>query len=148
MKHTSGWLLLRGACLVSLLAMALPALPARAQTFAYVTNVFASTVSVIDTASNTVTSTVAVGSIPFGVAITPDGTRAYVANENSNSVSVIDTASNTVVAAVAVGSGPNWVAITPGIGPPSDKDQCKKGGWRNFTIPRKFKNQDVRPFCQ
>jgi YVTN family beta-propeller protein len=64
-----------------------------------------------------------------------------VANQNSNSVSVIDTASNTVVATVAVGSGPNWVAITPGIGPPSDKDQCKKGGWRDFTIPRKFKNQ-------
>ncbi len=28
-----------------------------------------------------------------------------------------------------------------GLGPPSDKDQCKKGGWRGFTIPRKFKNQ-------
>ena len=92
MKLTSGWLLLRVACLVFLLGMALPAIPARAQTFACVTNVFANTVSMIDTASNTVVATVAVGSGPFGVAITPDGTRAYVANSASNSVSVIDTA--------------------------------------------------------
>src|SRR6266403_849943 len=109
MKHTSGWLLLRVASLVSLLAMALPAIPARAQTFAYVTNVFASTVSMIDTASNTVVATVAVGSGPFAVAITPDGTRAYV---TGGPVSVIDTASNTVVATVG---DPNayGVAITP-----------------------------------
>jgi YVTN family beta-propeller protein len=87
MKHISGWLLLRVACLVSLLAMALPAIPARAQTFAYVTNTFANTVSVIGTASNTVVATIAVGGGPFGVAITPDGTRAYVANLFDNTVS-------------------------------------------------------------
>jgi hypothetical protein len=28
-----------------------------------------------------------------------------------------------------------------GVGPPTDKDQCKGGGWRAFTIPEKFKNQ-------
>ncbi|HEV2689036.1 MAG TPA: hypothetical protein VGV35_10785, partial [Bryobacteraceae bacterium] len=27
------------------------------------------------------------------------------------------------------------------IGPPTDKDQCKDGGWQMFTIPRLFKNQ-------
>ena len=64
MKLTSGWLSFRVACLVFLLGMALPAIPARAQTFAYVTNVFANTVSMIDTASNTVVATVAVGSGP------------------------------------------------------------------------------------
>jgi YVTN family beta-propeller protein len=68
-------------------------------------------------------------------------TRAYVTNVNSNSVSVIDTASNTVVATVGVGSNPVGVAITPGVGPPTNKDQCKKGGWETFTIPQKFKNQ-------
>lgn len=25
--------------------------------------------------------------------------------------------------------------------PPANKDQCKNGGWRNFTFPRKFRNQ-------
>ena len=37
------------------------------------------TVSVIDTATNTVTATVPVGSYPIGVAVTPDGTKVYVA---------------------------------------------------------------------
>ena len=27
------------------------------------------------------------------------------------------------------------------IGPPTDKEECKNGGWRKFTIPRRFKNQ-------
>jgi hypothetical protein len=31
--------------------------------------------------------------------------------------------------------------ISVGIGPPTDKSQCKKGGWKIFTVPRKFKNQ-------
>jgi hypothetical protein len=27
------------------------------------------------------------------------------------------------------------------VGPPTNKDQCKKGGWMSFNIPRAFKNQ-------
>jgi YVTN family beta-propeller protein len=76
-----------------------------------------------------------------GVAITPDGTHAYVVNDGSFSVSVIDTASNIVIATVGVGAYPLEVAITPGVGPPTNKDQCKDGGWEIFTIPEKFKNQ-------
>ena len=49
---------------------------AQAQTRAYVTNGSASTVSVIETATNTVVATIPVGAVPVGVAITPDGTRA------------------------------------------------------------------------
>jgi len=76
------------------------------------------TVSVIDTATNTVVANVRVGWEPFEVAITPDGTRAYVANSFrqtafSGSVSVIDTATNTEVATVPVGTRPFGVAITP-----------------------------------
>src|SRR5437667_594727 len=112
MKRKSGWLLFRVACLVFLLGMALLAIPAQAQNFAYVTS-SSNTVSVIDTASNTVVATVAVGSGPLGVAITPDGNRAYVANLFDNTVSVIDTAKKTVVATVALGNGPLAVAITP-----------------------------------
>jgi YVTN family beta-propeller protein len=112
-------------------------------TRAYVTIPLEDSVAVIDTASNTVIGTVTLvaGSGPVGVAITPDGTRAYVTNLFVNSVSVIDTASNTVLATVPVGLGPVAVVITPGVGPPTDKDQCKNGGWKIFTIPRTFKNQ-------
>ena len=47
---------------------------------AYVANFTGNFVSVIDTATNTVTATVPVGDGPFGVAVTPDGHHAYVAN--------------------------------------------------------------------
>jgi len=109
--------------------------------FAYVANANSNSVSVIDTASNTVTDTVAVGIIPEGIAITPNGTFAYVTNDISNTVSVINTASNAVVATVAVGIAPRAVSITPGASAfPTDKNQCKEGGWRNFTNPS-FGNQ-------
>ena len=49
---------------------------AQAQTRAYVTNYVDNTVSVIDTATNTVVATIPVGIQPLGVAVTPDGTRA------------------------------------------------------------------------
>jgi YVTN family beta-propeller protein len=80
---------------------------------AYVANDNSNTVSVIETATNTVVATVAVGSAPLRVAVTPDGKHAYVTNDNSNTVSVIDTATNTVLATVAVGKGPLGVGIIP-----------------------------------
>ncbi len=51
--------------------------------FAYVTNFYSNTVLVIDTATNTVVATVAVGISLVGVAITPDGAFAYVTNHHS-----------------------------------------------------------------
>ena len=44
----------------------------------------AGTVSVISTATNTVTATITVGGHPDGVAVNPAGTSAYVANDGSN----------------------------------------------------------------
>jgi YVTN family beta-propeller protein len=68
---------------------------------------------VIDTATNQVGDSVpiGVGSLPIGVAVTPDGTKVYVANFGSGAgasanVSVIHTATNTVVATIPVGEGP------------------------------------------
>ena len=62
--------------------------------FAYITNTVSDTVSVIDTATNTVTTTMNVGSGPYGVASNLAGTKVYVANSRSNNVSVIDIATN------------------------------------------------------
>ncbi len=65
------------------------------------------------TAAGTVTSTIPVGSLPAGVAFTPDGSTAYVINTGSDTVSVIDVASGTVTSTIPVGPGPNGVAFTP-----------------------------------
>ena len=81
--------------------------------YAYITNTDSNTVSVIDTATNTVIATVNVGSYPFGVAVNPVGTKIYVPNEGSNDVSIIDTATNTVTATVKVGFGPHGAAVNP-----------------------------------
>jgi YVTN family beta-propeller protein len=77
----------------------------------YVTNQASNTVSVIDTASNTIVKTVSVGAAPSGVAVTPDGLHVYVSNQGSDSVSVINTASNTVVDTILSVAGPSAISI-------------------------------------
>ena len=62
----------------------LNATAAQAAPFAYISNGASSTVSVVDTATNTVIATVPVGTGPGAVAVTPDGARVYVANESSS----------------------------------------------------------------
>ncbi|MDY9927291.1 PKD domain-containing protein, partial [Methanosarcina sp.] len=83
----------------------------------YVANSGNSAISVINTATDTVTKTVDVGSAPYGVSVTPDGAKAYVANQNSNTVSVIDTATNKVIDTVIVGSNPIALGHFIGIPP-------------------------------
>jgi len=68
-----------------------------AQPFAYIANSGTNNVSVIDTSTNTVATTVNVGVEPISAAVTPDGKFAYVTNFSSDNVSVIDTSTNTVV---------------------------------------------------
>jgi YVTN family beta-propeller protein len=85
----------------------------RHPSLAYVTNGADNTVSVIDTASNTVMTTIQVGQSPNAVSITPDGAYAYVTNQLDDSVSVLDTSSNTVVSTIPGFILPAGVAITP-----------------------------------
>jgi YVTN family beta-propeller protein len=62
------------------IGLGLAAFPAEAQPFAYVANGGSDTVSVIDTATKMVVTTVGVGMVPDGVAVTPNGKHVYVAN--------------------------------------------------------------------
>jgi YVTN family beta-propeller protein len=68
-------------------------------------------VFVINGRSNTVITTVAVGSHPLGVTVNPASGRAYVANFESNTVSVIDGTSNNVIATIPVGQFPSAVDV-------------------------------------
>ena len=76
---------------------------------AYVSNIL-SGLFIIDTATNTVISTVP-GRPAYGVALTPDGTHAYVTSAIFDNLSAIDLATNTTVASVVVGVGADAVAM-------------------------------------
>jgi YVTN family beta-propeller protein len=107
-----------GAWVMLLIPIALvETVPARAATPAaptlYVANSKSSSVSVINTTTNTVTATVHVGNGPLGVAVTPNGQFVYVSNHGTSNVSVINAATNTVAATIPVGSLPLGIAVTP-----------------------------------
>jgi len=90
--------------LLWLLAVGVCSSPCLAKPFAYITNNQSLTVSVIDTATNTVVATIPVGFGPAGVAVTPNGSRVYLTHVGGpNFVSVIDTVTNTVVHRVFAG---------------------------------------------
>src|SRR5262245_18652549 len=82
------------------------------------------TVSVLDTATNTVVKHIDVGLHPTGMAMSPSGDRLYVTNANSDTVSVIDTVGDRVAKTLRVGasgpdrkpvlgSAPNAIAVGP-----------------------------------
>ena len=81
----------------------------------YIANTGSDTVSVLNTADNTVATTIALPrkSRPIGVALDPSGRYLYTADGGSNRVSVLDTRTNRVVASVRVGTQPLSVAVAP-----------------------------------
>jgi len=96
------------------LLIGLFALSAQAD-LAYVVNGGSSSVSVIDTSTNSVVDTVSVGSSPIQMVINPAGTRAYVTygvsvysdygsgySYGDGAVSVIDTSNNSVIATLTL----------------------------------------------
>ncbi len=81
---------------------------------AYVANQLSDSVAVVnlDTLAVLQTISLAAGSRPAGIAVTPDDSEAWVVNSATNSVSVLDTTSRRLVATVPVGTGPNEIAVS------------------------------------
>jgi len=114
MKHDEtqrDYALIRSLGIVMLVLLMLMSI-AGAAPFAYITNNYASNISVIDTATNTVTTSIELDSLPFGVTVNPEGTRVYV-SVMEDKIIVIDTDTNSVITSVNVGSYPAGVAVTP-----------------------------------
>lgn len=92
-------------------------------TRAYVTNSNDSTISVVNTATNTVTGVINGFDGPSSMVITPNGKKAYVANYgstagvgigNGTTVQVVDLTTNTPMGSpITVGTAPKALAITP-----------------------------------
>jgi YVTN family beta-propeller protein len=119
------WWLRLTLCAAGALGCALCSVTPAGAYCVYVANSESDSVSVIDTATNSVSATIGNAAVlfnhPSGPALTPDTRFLYVANRGSldrvpgSTVSVIATAANTLAATVelAPGSGPYSVAITP-----------------------------------
>ena len=71
---------------------------------AYVSHWGSHDVTVVDTSTNTVITSVDVGSVQWGIAVAPH--RAYVALRGSGTVAVIDTTTNTVTTRIRTSSSP------------------------------------------
>ncbi|MBC2724116.1 hypothetical protein [Desulfosporosinus sp.] len=59
--------------------------------------------------SETLLADLLILSSPFGIAITPDGSRAFVTNLTNNTVTVLDTAINAIIATLPAGGGPHGI---------------------------------------
>jgi YVTN family beta-propeller protein len=72
-----------------------------------VTDILSDSVSVINTATDTVLASISVGGHPTGLSFNPDGTRVYVtSNAAIGKVNVISTGTNTIIDSIKVGSYP------------------------------------------
>jgi YVTN family beta-propeller protein len=81
----------------------------------YIANTGSDTVSVLNTANNTIARTITLprGTRPVDVAVSPNGRYLYTAAGGTNRVSVLDTRAKRVVASVRVGTQPLSVAVAP-----------------------------------
>ena len=74
----------------------------------YVSDEMRDTVSVISTATNTVTGTIKGFNAPTGVAINSAGTTVWVGNMGNTTVSVVDPVTNTITGSISGFPGGSW----------------------------------------
>lgn len=86
-----------------------------ATAFLYVANRNDDTISVIDTSTNTVTSTFSVGNGPSDLFTSPDQAAVYATYQFDDELGIISTATDSETATVSVGTGvfPTKIAVTP-----------------------------------
>ena len=79
----------------------------------YVTSTSQNVVDVVSTAGYPhVTGRIAVGQLPWGMALSASGGTLYVADPDSNQISVIGTATGTVTSTITQSGGPDVLALT------------------------------------
>ena len=82
---------------------------AKAAPLAYVPNEGSASISVIDTATDTVVSTLRFGQRPRGIAVSLDGKRLYISDQTANALVVVDLARNVEAARVPLGDSPEAI---------------------------------------
>lgn len=90
-------------------------------------------VAVIDTVTETLITTIPVGSVPWGLSFNADESALYVTNAGDDSVSVIDTSDHTILTSIPVGDAPiavgRFIARPPacGDGALNGDEECDAG---------------------
>jgi YVTN family beta-propeller protein len=79
----------------------------------YFTELFDGGVGITNTVTRQITGFIATGSLPTGIAFSPDGLRSYVANQGDNTVSVIDVGTGQVIGTVSDPASPFSVEVSP-----------------------------------
>lgn len=81
---------------------------------AYVANLVAQTVSVVDLDAGVVAATIPMPEkYPFNVLVSPNGKRAFIGNVMGSTIVEIDTATNSVTQTIRTTAGPNGMTFTP-----------------------------------
>ncbi|MDT5261167.1 MAG: hypothetical protein QOC61_171, partial [Acidobacteriota bacterium] len=80
---------------------------------AYILSHAANTISVVETSTNAVVSTINTPAQPSGLAISPDNKRLYLITQSDNTVRAIDLETHQTVATYPTGTGPLSVAVSP-----------------------------------
>ncbi len=70
-------------------------------------------VSVVDGSTDAFSTSIVVGSNPYGISVNPETNKIYVANYGSGTVSVIDGSTDSVSTTIPVGTNPVGVAVNP-----------------------------------
>ena len=81
--------------------------------FALISDLDAGDLVVLDTATRKEIKRIALGRMPEGILIAPDGARAFVAVNGDNNVAVIDLKTWAVTSRISAGTGPDGLAWVP-----------------------------------
>jgi YVTN family beta-propeller protein len=102
---------------------------------AYISNESSGTITVVDTHTYQVLSTIPLGGQPSYIAQGPDG-NFWVTNRSSNTVSVIDPNTDTVVKTLAVGHEPIGITFDPdrGVAYIANRDTTQPGVGTNGSV--------------
>ncbi|WIO75512.1 hypothetical protein QP938_06305 [Porticoccaceae bacterium LTM1] len=91
-------------------------LPAQADPFAYISSQETDSITVIDTATDTVVDVINFESLGFAVAVDPSGSTFYIASGGSacaTCISVVDTTTNAVVNTIELDHNPITLVVSP-----------------------------------
>ena len=86
---------------------------ALAAPFAYVPNEKSGTISIIDTATDTVVGDMPAGTKPRGLAVSHDGKELYVSDQPNNELVIVDLEKRVPVGQIDLGESPEGVGISP-----------------------------------